>query len=90
MGASNICFLINAGILPPFAMQTEDTRASGRHCTVGIEPRVTSEQIILLNTHVCFHVHPHRLCFSFVDEDGGNMYSSYVRKSGRISENSKK
>jgi protein SMG9 len=39
-------------MLPPFATQTEDTRAMARHCTVGIEPRISAERIILLDTQV--------------------------------------
>lgn len=38
------------GMLPPFSIQSEETRAMGRHCTVGIEPRVSAERIILLDT----------------------------------------
>ncbi|KAJ8451376.1 hypothetical protein Cgig2_017767 [Carnegiea gigantea] len=42
------------GMLPPFATQSEETRANARHCTVGIEPRISSERIILLDTQPVF------------------------------------
>ncbi|PIN23503.1 hypothetical protein CDL12_03751 [Handroanthus impetiginosus] len=38
------------GMLPPFGIESEETRATARHCTVGIEPRISSERIILLDT----------------------------------------
>jgi protein SMG9 len=38
------------GMLPPFAIESEETRSMARHCTVGIEPRISSERIILLDT----------------------------------------
>ncbi|KAA8540140.1 hypothetical protein F0562_026832 [Nyssa sinensis] len=40
------------GMLPPFAIQSDETRAMARHCTVGIEPRMSAERIILLDTQV--------------------------------------
>lgn len=40
------------GMLPPFAIQSEEIRAMAKHCTVGIEPRVSSERIILLDSQV--------------------------------------
>uniref|UniRef100_A0A5B7CBU3 Protein SMG9-like n=1 Tax=Davidia involucrata TaxID=16924 RepID=A0A5B7CBU3_DAVIN len=42
------------GMLPPFPIQSEETRAMARHCTVGIEPRISSERIILLDTQPVF------------------------------------
>lgn len=39
-------------MLPPFAIQSEEIRAMAKHCTVGIEPRVSSERIILLDSQV--------------------------------------
>ncbi|OIT37961.1 PREDICTED: protein SMG9-like [Nicotiana attenuata] len=42
------------GVLPPFAIETEETRAMSKHCTVGIEPRVSAERIILLDTQPVF------------------------------------
>ncbi|XP_009780535.1 uncharacterized protein LOC107805827 isoform X2 [Nicotiana tabacum] len=42
------------GVLPPFAIETEETRALSKHCTVGIEPRVSAERIILLDTQPVF------------------------------------
>ncbi|KAM3364114.1 nonsense-mediated mRNA decay factor SMG9 [Capsicum galapagoense] len=42
------------GTLPPFAIEAEETRAMAKHCTVGIEPRVSSERIILLDTQPVF------------------------------------
>ncbi|CAK9172466.1 unnamed protein product [Ilex paraguariensis] len=42
------------GMLPPFAIVSEETRAMARHCTVGIEPRVSAERIILLDTQPVF------------------------------------
>lgn len=41
-----------AGMLPPFAIQSEENRAMARHCSTGIEPRVSAERIILLDTQV--------------------------------------
>ncbi|KAB5552644.1 hypothetical protein DKX38_009955 [Salix brachista] len=38
------------GMLPPFTVQSEDNRAMARHCTVGIEPRISAERLILLDT----------------------------------------
>ena len=40
------------GMLPPFAIETEESRAMARHCSMGIEPRISSERIILLDTQV--------------------------------------
>ncbi|KAK8686939.1 hypothetical protein V6N13_085773 [Hibiscus sabdariffa] len=45
---------ISPGMLPPFAIQSEETRAMSRHCTVGIEPRVSAERLILLDTQSVF------------------------------------
>ncbi|KAK6259150.1 hypothetical protein SCA6_013624, partial [Theobroma cacao] len=45
---------ISPGMLPPFAIQSEDTRAMARHCTVGIEPRISAERLILLDTQSVF------------------------------------
>ncbi|CAN6486509.1 unnamed protein product [Victoria cruziana] len=42
------------GMLPPFPIETEETRAMARHCTVGIELRITSERLILLDTQPVF------------------------------------
>ncbi|XP_021725809.1 protein SMG9-like [Chenopodium quinoa] len=42
------------GMLPPFAIQSEETRANARHCTTGIEPRISSERLILLDTQPVF------------------------------------
>ncbi|XP_052198763.1 uncharacterized protein LOC127805914 isoform X10 [Diospyros lotus] len=42
------------GMLPPFATQSEETRAMARHCTAGIEPRTSAERIILLDTQPVF------------------------------------
>ena len=39
-------------MLPPFTVQSEDNRAMARHCTVGIEPRISAERLILLDTQV--------------------------------------
>ncbi|KAJ9546186.1 hypothetical protein OSB04_025893, partial [Centaurea solstitialis] len=38
------------GMLPPFPIEAVETKAMAKHCTVGIEPRITSERIILLDT----------------------------------------
>ncbi|KAL4557262.1 hypothetical protein LXL04_035435 [Taraxacum kok-saghyz] len=38
------------GTLPPFPIESMETKALAKHCTVGIEPRITSERIILLDT----------------------------------------
>lgn len=42
------------GMLPPFGVETEETRALARHFTVGIEPRISAERIILLDTQPVF------------------------------------
>ncbi|KAL3837967.1 hypothetical protein ACJIZ3_022558 [Penstemon smallii] len=42
------------GMLPPFGVESEETRAMARHFTVGIEPRISSERIILLDTQPVF------------------------------------
>ncbi|KAL6533434.1 hypothetical protein OROMI_027546 [Orobanche minor] len=42
------------GMLPPFGVESEETRAMARHLTVGIEPRISSERIILLDTQPVF------------------------------------
>ncbi|XP_057800662.1 uncharacterized protein LOC131016098 [Salvia miltiorrhiza] len=42
------------GMLPPFGVVSEETRATARHSTVGIEPRVSAERIILLDTQPVF------------------------------------
>lgn len=41
-----------AGMLPPFSIEFDDTRAMARHSSMGIEPRISSERIILLDTQV--------------------------------------
>ncbi|EPS69076.1 hypothetical protein M569_05696, partial [Genlisea aurea] len=42
------------GMLPPFGIQSEETRAMAKHLTVGIEPRISRERIILLDTQPVF------------------------------------
>ncbi|KAG9454406.1 hypothetical protein H6P81_007310 [Aristolochia fimbriata] len=42
------------GMLPPFATQSEETRAMARHCTMGIELRISTERLILLDTQPIF------------------------------------
>jgi len=39
-------------MLPPFAIQSEENRAMAKDCSIGIEPRISSERIILLDTQV--------------------------------------
>lgn len=39
-------------MLPPFSVETEEGKAMARHCSVGIEPRVSAERLILLDTQV--------------------------------------
>ncbi|KAK7280660.1 hypothetical protein RJT34_25726 [Clitoria ternatea] len=46
--------LSSPGMLPPFAIQSEETRAMARHCSTGIEPRISSERIVLLDTQPVF------------------------------------
>ncbi|EFJ17128.1 hypothetical protein SELMODRAFT_114916 [Selaginella moellendorffii] len=41
---------VASGVLPPFPVQTEETRAQARHCSTGMELRVSSERLILLDT----------------------------------------
>jgi len=40
------------GMLPPFATQSDETRAMAKHCTVGVELRVSAERLILLDAQV--------------------------------------
>ncbi|VVB14853.1 unnamed protein product [Arabis nemorensis] len=42
------------GMLPPFAIQTEEIKAAAKHCTIGIEPRVSAERFILLDVQPVF------------------------------------
>ncbi|KAK9059647.1 hypothetical protein SSX86_020351 [Deinandra increscens subsp. villosa] len=42
------------GMLPPFAIESVETKLLAKHCTIGIEPRITSERIILLDTQPVF------------------------------------
>lgn len=42
------------GMMSPFGVESEETRAMARHCTVGIELRISSERIILLDTQPVF------------------------------------
>jgi protein SMG9 len=43
-----------SGVLPPFQVQSEETRAMARHCSVGIELRMSVERFILLDTQPVF------------------------------------
>ncbi|XP_058074634.1 proteasome subunit beta type-7-B-like [Magnolia sinica] len=40
------------GMLPPFTLQSKETQALARHCTTGIELRISAERLILLDTQV--------------------------------------
>ncbi|XP_020243892.1 protein SMG9-like isoform X2 [Asparagus officinalis] len=42
------------GMLPPFATQSEETIAMAKHCTAGVELRVSSERLILLDAQPMF------------------------------------
>ncbi|XP_008803229.1 protein SMG9-like [Phoenix dactylifera] len=42
------------GMLPPFATQSDETRAMAKHCTTGIELRVSAERLILLDAQPMF------------------------------------
>ncbi|KAF3432666.1 hypothetical protein FNV43_RR23768 [Rhamnella rubrinervis] len=42
------------GMLPPYATQSEDARVMARHTSMGIEPRVSAERFILLDTQPVF------------------------------------
>ncbi|WOK98329.1 protein SMG9 [Canna indica] len=42
------------GMLPPFATQSDETRAMAKHCTTGIELRVSAERLILLDSQPIF------------------------------------
>ncbi|KAF5203395.1 Smg9 [Thalictrum thalictroides] len=44
----------SSGMLPPFATQSEETKAMGKHCTSGIELRISTERLILLDTQPLF------------------------------------
>ncbi|KAL6606509.1 hypothetical protein ACP70R_042162 [Stipagrostis hirtigluma subsp. patula] len=38
------------GMLPPFATQTEEIKLMAKHCTAGIDIRISNERVILLDT----------------------------------------
>ncbi|KAK1598135.1 hypothetical protein QYE76_017557 [Lolium multiflorum] len=38
------------GMHPPFAMQNEETKAMAKHCTAGVDFRISHERVILLDT----------------------------------------
>ncbi|KAK3128252.1 hypothetical protein QOZ80_6BG0458950 [Eleusine coracana subsp. coracana] len=38
------------GMLPPFATQTEESKSMAKHCTTGIDIRISNERVILLDT----------------------------------------
>ncbi|KAK3131439.1 hypothetical protein QOZ80_6AG0506470 [Eleusine coracana subsp. coracana] len=38
------------GMLPPFATQTEESKLMAKHCTAGIDIRISNERVILLDT----------------------------------------
>ncbi|KAI4378105.1 hypothetical protein MLD38_015636 [Melastoma candidum] len=42
------------GMLPPFGVHSEDSRSTAKHCSNGIEPRVSSERLILLDSQPVF------------------------------------
>ncbi|KAG8094095.1 hypothetical protein GUJ93_ZPchr0012g19963 [Zizania palustris] len=42
------------GMLPPFATQTEEIKATAKHCTTGIDIRISNERVILLDTQAVF------------------------------------
>ncbi|KAG0492045.1 hypothetical protein HPP92_005126 [Vanilla planifolia] len=42
------------GMLPPFSTQTDEIRALAKHLTTGVELRVSSERLILLDTQPIF------------------------------------
>lgn len=42
------------GMLPAFSILSDEVRSMARHCTLGIEPRISSERIILLDTQPVF------------------------------------
>lgn len=44
----------SSGVLPPFPVQSEEIRAMARHCSVGIELRMSVERFILLDTQPVF------------------------------------
>ncbi|XP_078427928.1 uncharacterized protein LOC144700300 [Wolffia australiana] len=44
----------SSGMLPHFPIQSDDTRLLARHCTIGIELRVSSERLILLDAQPVF------------------------------------
>ncbi|XWS29919.1 hypothetical protein CRYUN_Cryun24cG0071900 [Craigia yunnanensis] len=53
-------------------MQSEDTRAMARHCTVGIEPRISAERLILLDTQSVFS---HSVLSEIMRPDGSSTVS---------------
>ncbi|CAL5189367.1 unnamed protein product [Lathyrus oleraceus] len=44
----------SADMLPPFVIQSIEDRAMARHCSNGIEPRISAERVILLDTQPVF------------------------------------
>lgn len=38
------------GMLPPFPTQTDEIKLTGKHCTTGIDIRISNERVILLDT----------------------------------------
>ncbi|CAL9230590.1 unnamed protein product [Arabidopsis halleri] len=42
------------GMLPPFSVQSDEIKAAAKHCTIGIEPRVSAERFILLDVQPVF------------------------------------
>ncbi|XP_058747725.1 uncharacterized protein LOC131620610 isoform X1 [Vicia villosa] len=41
-------------MLPPFVIKSVEERATARHCSKGIEPRISAERVILLDTQPVF------------------------------------
>ncbi|XP_058759942.1 uncharacterized protein LOC131633254 [Vicia villosa] len=41
-------------MLPPFVIESKEERATARHCSKGIEPRISAERVILLDTQPVF------------------------------------
>ncbi|KAH7282042.1 hypothetical protein KP509_35G009400 [Ceratopteris richardii] len=42
------------GVLPPFSVLSDETKAMARHCSVGVELRMSAERFILLDTQPLF------------------------------------
>ena len=52
LGRIRLRFLFFVGMHPPFATQTQEIKAMAKHCTAGVDFRISHERFILLHTQV--------------------------------------